>query len=99
MDKLSDVIKKRLNHHSLEPAAKAAMVVDAANELLQSYWAEAKTEVRATKVEKGTLTIEVSHATWGSEVQMHSDKLLKALQSQYGDKMVQKIRIKTLTID
>ncbi|MBU0727213.1 DUF721 domain-containing protein [Patescibacteria group bacterium] len=98
MDKLIDIIGKRLNKHKIGESAHASEVVFKANEYLYK-WLKCETEdVRAAKLVNGFLTVNVGNAVWGQEMWNVHSTLLKKLQNDFGKKSVGKIIIKSLTI-
>ena len=97
MEKFSHLITVRLNQHKLGDSARASEVIYKANQHLSKTLCCEENEVRATKLEQGVLWVGVLNSVWSQEVFSSSSTLLKVLQGDYGDKMVQKIRIKSLT--
>ena len=99
MEKLSDLIKARLNTHNLETSAKSAEILHITNEMLGDLLKAKKQYVKAYRCDGGVLFIATENASWGQEVWGIKESILKNLQKQFGKKVITKIRIKNLTID
>ena len=97
MEKFSHLINIRLNQHKLGESARASEVVHKANQYLSKALCSEENEVRALKLERGVLWVGVLNSIWSQEVFSSIPSLLKLLQGAYGQTMVQKIRIKSLT--
>ncbi len=98
MDKLSELIKVRLDTHSLGESAKSAEVLFGANEFLKVQFGGEEVGVKAYRLERGALYIASENSVWSQEFLGRRAKLLKYLQEKYGKKRVQSVRIKCLTI-
>lgn len=99
MDKLSDLIKGRLDRHNLSSSAKSAEVLYKANLLLSDLFRNQKNSVKAYRLEGGILFISTENAVWSQEVWGASENILKNLKMKFGEKTVKKILIKSLTIE
>ena len=98
MDQLGDLLKKRLNQHKLEGPAQASQILYQSAEYLKKWLSCDESEVRVATLEEGVLWIEVVHSVWSQEVWGVKERLLAKLQSEYGEKIIGKICIKSLTI-
>lgn len=99
MQKLSDLIKVRLNNHNLSTSAKSAEVIYFANQLLADFADPVKSGVKAYKFNGGTLFIGVKNSVWAQEVFGEQEKVLQKLKNRFGEKVIKKILIKSLTIN
>jgi len=98
MDKLSDLIQKRLNQHKIGDSALASEIVFKANQYI-SIWLKCEVdEVRAYKFQNGILHINVFNSVWSQEAWGISEKLLSKLKSDFSENFVKKIVIKCLTL-
>lgn len=98
MDKISNIVGKRLNQHQIGDSARASEVVFKANQHLSVWLKCEKEEVNAIKIVNGILTVGVGNATWGQEVYGVNRKLLRKLQEEFGEKYIQKVVTKSLTL-
>lgn len=99
MEKLSDLIKKRLPKHNLGTAAKSAEVLFVANKLLEDLLNSPDRSVKAYRLESGNLFIAAENSVWTQELWGIRDKVIKKLQERFGKSFVKKIVIKCLTIE
>ncbi len=99
MDKLVDLIKVRLNHHSLSAPAKSAEVLFFANQLLKGELQPFNDRIQAYKLDKGTLYISSPNSVWSQELWGVQKTILTKIKSRFGDQSVKKVQIKSLTID
>ena len=97
MDKIGDLIGKRLNQHNLGESARAAMVVAKANCFLREKFPESEDDFRAFRLKDGILYIGAHGAVWSQELSGHRGELMRAIHDEYGQKSVLKIVIKSLT--
>lgn len=95
MEKLSDLIKGRLDRHNLSSSAKSAEVLYKANLLLSDLFKSQKGSVKAYRLEGGILFISTENAVWSQEVWGVSQNILNSLKKNFGEKVVKKIRIMT----
>ena len=98
MDKLSNLIKGRLNHHNLDESATSAEVIFIANQLLAELLPEIKNEIKAYKFTSGVLFITTKNSVLSQEVWGVQEAILKGLKKHF-EGMVKKIIIKNLTIE
>ncbi len=98
MDKIGNIIGKRLNQHKLGESARASEVINKANQYLSKTLKCEAEDARATTLKDGILWIKVGSATWGQEVWGTTAPLLKKLHGEYGKNSVKKIRTKSLTL-
>ena len=97
MDKIGNIIGKRLNHHQISESARASEVVYKANQHI-AKWLKCETDdARAISLKGGVLWIGTGNAGWSQEVQGITSPLLKKLQDEYGGIYVKKIRIRSMT--
>ena len=99
MESLEDLIKTRLSHHNLSVSAKSAEVVYFANQLLANELESQEGNVKAFKFNGGILYVSVKNASLGQEVWGVQESVLQGLQKRFGEKVIKKIRIKSLTIN
>lgn len=99
MEKLSDLIKARLDRHNLDTSAKSAEVLYFANQILVDSLDSPDQPVKAYKFDKGILFISTKNASFGQELWGVQESVLKSLKKRFGENVVKKIRIKSLTID
>ncbi len=97
MDKLSEIIRKRLNQHKLGDTARASEILYNANKSLQSRLQCSDDEVRAFRLKDGILYIGTVGSAWGQEVFYQQEGLMEEIRKQHGPKSVIKIVIKGLT--
>lgn len=95
MQKLTDLIGKRLNQHKLGESAKAAEVIFAANQLIQGYFDVEPSEIEAIQLKNGVLLVRVASAVWNQEFWGYQEFLLADLRERFGSKLVQSIRMVT----
>jgi hypothetical protein len=96
MDKLGDLIKVRLNKHSIGTSATSAEVVYFANQLLKGTLEFDEKDVNAHTFTDGILSVKVSSPTWSQEVWGNQKVILKDLQKRFGENAVKKILIKSV---
>ncbi len=99
MEKLSDLIKGRLDKHNLSVSAKSAEVLYNANKFLSGLFKVQNGCVKAYRFEGGVLYIAAENAVLCQELWGAQESLINKLKKQFGDNMIKKIRIKSLTID
>ena len=98
MDKIGNIIGKRLNQHKIGDAARASEVIHMANQYLSRELKCESNDARAFQIKGGILWIKVNGSSWNQEVWSRSFPLLKKIQKEYGENFVKKIRTKSLTI-
>jgi len=96
MEKIGDIIGKRLNHHQIANSARAAEVVFKANQFLAKTLKCETEDVRANSLKDGILWVGTANAAWSQETQGITSPLLKKLQDEYGKTYVKKIRIRSI---
>ena len=99
MHKLSDLIKGRLDAHSLSASAKSAEVIYKANQHLADLFKNKETDTKAYQLDGGVLFIAAENSSWSQEVWGVQESILKNLKKQFGKGFVKKIVIKSLTIN
>lgn len=99
MEKLSDLIKGRLDTHNLSASARASEVLHKANILLADQLDHPNNGVKAYRFDGGTLFIAAENSVLCQEVWGAQMFLLNRLKKQFGKNIVKKILIKSLTID
>ncbi len=97
MDKLGEIINKRLNQHKLGDAARASEIVHHANVSLQKRLQCSDDEVRAFRLKDGILYVGTAGSAWGQEVFYQQEGLMEEIRKQHGSKSVIRIVIKGLT--
>ena len=97
MDKLSDIVGKRLNHHNIGETARASEVVFKANQYLAKTLKCEKEDAKVTSLKDGILWIGTGSAVWSQETQGVTSPLLKKLQDEYGETYVKKVMIRSIT--
>lgn len=97
MDKIGDLVSKRLNQHKLGESARASLVVNRANQFLQKKFPDSENEVNAFRLKDGVLYVGTAGSVWSQEVWAEQENLLAELRKEYGQKSVIKILIKGLT--
>lgn len=97
MQKLGNITKYRLNQHKLGTVVQASQVLNRADGWLQENVKCSSDEVRAIRLKDGVLLIAVTQAVWAQELNGHTSQLLKSLQNEFGPKIIQRIRTKSLT--
>ena len=99
MEKFSDIVKSRLEAHNLDESAKASEVLHISNQLLSDLLKIKKPAAKAYRFSDGVLFISTENASWSQEVWGVQEAVLKSLKKQFGKNVIQKIRIKSLTIN
>lgn len=99
MQKLSDLIKGRLDTHNLSASAKASEVLHKANILLADQLGQLNNGVKAYRFDGGTLFIAAENSVLCQELWGLKISLLNSLKKQFGKNIVKKILIKSLTIN
>ena len=99
MEKFSDIVKNRLEAHNLGESAKASEVLHISNQLLSDLLKIEKPAVKAYRFSDGILFIAAENASWSQEVWGVQEAVLKGLKKRFGKSVIQKIRIKSLTIN
>jgi hypothetical protein len=97
MDKIGDLIGKRLNQHKLGESARASAIVHKANLFLREKFPESEDEVRAFRLKDGILYIGTAGAVWSQEVHGCQSQMIEVIGREYGEKSVVKVVIKGLT--
>lgn len=95
MEKLSDLIGKRLHQHKLGEVSKAASVLHSADALLYKKFQTDATQLKALHLKNGTLTIGTASSVWSQELWGYQETLLKQLNHMHGEKSVVKIRLQS----
>jgi hypothetical protein len=96
MDKLGDLIGRRMGDHHLGAAAKASEVLLFANQLLQESGILPR-DAKAMTFKQGTLLIGVRNSLWAQEVRGLTLELAQKLQKKAGLMAPLKVRTKSLT--
>ena len=99
MDKIGDIIGKRLNQHRLGESARASQIIGRANRFLQKSLECGEDEVRVFRFKDGVLYVGTVGSAWSQEVFHRQAELMKEIREEYGQKSVLKIVIKSLTIN
>lgn len=95
MEKIGNIVGKRLNQHKLGESSRASEVINRANQYLSKTLKCESDDVRATTLKDGILWVRVSSAVWGQETWGVVSPLLKQLQGEYGNSIVKRIRTRT----
>lgn len=96
MEKLGDIVKKRLHQHRLGESSQASSVLFDAQKWLAGHFEKDPRAVRPIKLQNAVLWLSVAHAGWAQEAHSVSRNLLSSLQSRYGATRVRKILIKSI---
>lgn len=99
MDKLGDIVGKRLNQHKLGGDARASLVLHQADSMMQEKFNCEPTELKALRLKDGVLTIGSVSSVWSQELWSFQDELKRSIRLEHGQKSVSKILIKALTIN
>jgi hypothetical protein len=99
MDKLSDLIKARLERHNLSASAKSAEVLHKANILLSEVFGKQKIGLKAYRLDNGNLYIAAENSVWSQELWGIQKSILDSLKKNFGERVVNHIKIKSLTIE
>lgn len=99
MEKFNNLVFDRLKKHKIAPAALAAMVIDSANQKIKNELKAEPEEVKATQLKDACLIIGSSSSVWSQELWGFNESLISSLQEKYGEQVISKIRIKSLTTD
>ena len=99
MDKLSDLIKCRMERHSLSDSARSAEILYKANILLAEIFGKQKLCAKAYRFSKGVLFVSTENSVWSQEIWGAREGLLDGMRKEFGAKAVLKIVIKNLTIE
>lgn len=98
MDKLSELIKVRLGTHHLSAASQSSEILFAANKILASHFPATPEIAKAYRLEGGKLFVRAENPVMAQELWGVQAQLLKALQSSFGEKAVQKVVLKWFDI-
>ncbi len=96
MDKIGNLVNKRLNQHHLGESARASAVVHRANSLITQKLNDAEEDVRAFRLKDGVLWINTTSAVWSQEVWGIQENLKDDIQKEFGKTVVSRIVIKTI---
>jgi len=99
MEKLSDLIKARLERHNLGASAKSAEVLHKANILLSDVFGKQKIGLKAYRLDNGNLYIAAENSAWSQELWGVQKTILESLQKSFGESVVIHLKIKNLTIE
>jgi len=99
MDKLSDLIKARLERHNLSASAKSAEVLHKANILLSDKFGKQKIGLKAYRLDNGNLYIAAENSVWSQELWGVQKNILDSLKKSFGESAIIQIKIKSLTIE
>ncbi len=99
MDKLSNLIKGRLDKHNLSTSANAAEILNKANILIADQFGDLKSGIKAYRFSNGVVFIAVENSVLGQEVWGGQIAILNKLKKQFGKGKIKKIQIKSLTIN
>lgn len=99
MDKLSHLIKARLDKHNLSTAARASEILNKANILIADQFGDLKSGIKAYRFNGGILFIATENSVLSQELWGVQLPLLNKLKKQFGKNVIKKILIKSLTID
>ncbi len=97
MDKLGQIVKKRLNQHKLGDSARASEILHLANLSLQKKLDCSDDEVRAFRLKDGALYVGTAGSVWSQEVFHQREELMDEIRQKHGQKAVSRIVIKGLT--
>lgn len=95
MDKLNDLISKRLSQHKLGDSAKASLILHTANILISQKFKTDQAEIKALRLKEGVLTIGTVSSVWSQELWGYNEELMKEIQKEHGPKSIIKIMIHT----
>jgi len=96
MDKLINIVDKRLNQHRLGDSASASQIIFRVNQLLTDKFGSTEAEVKALTLKDGTLKIGTVSSVWSQELWAYQEPLIQLIQKEYGPKSVIKILISGL---
>ncbi len=97
MEKLSDIMKRRLHQHRLGGESQASQVLFHAQQFFRHHFTEEPNAVRPLKLQNAILWVGVEHAPMAQEVRGITSKLMAELKSRFGERTVKQIRTKDLT--
>lgn len=97
MDKIGDIIGKRMNQHNLGESARASAVIHKANVFLQGRLQCTEDEVNVFRLKDGVLYVGTVGSVWSQEVFHRQEELMEEMQKEHGPKTVLKVVIKSLT--
>jgi len=97
MDKIGDIIGKRLNQHKLGESARASAVLHKANAFLQGKLQCSDDEVNAFRLKDGVLYIGTAGSAWSQEVFHRQEELKNEVRGELGQKAILRVVIKGLT--
>lgn len=97
MDKIGDIVGKRLNQHKLGDTARASEILHKANRSLHEKLQCSDEEVKAFRLKDGILYIGAVGSAWSQEIFHQREQLLDEIRREHGDKAVIRIVIKGLT--
>ena len=97
MDKIGDIIGRRMNQHNLGESVRASAVIHKANTFLQGRLQCTEDEVNAFRLKDGVLYIGTVGSVWSQEVFHHQEELKEEMQKEHGPKAVLRVVIKSLT--
>jgi len=99
MDKLSDLIKGRLDTHNLSQTAKSAEILYKTNVLISKITGGNKTYARAYRFSGGVIYISTENSAWSQEIWGVSESIVNSLKKSFGEKIIKKVVIKNLTFE
>ncbi|MFH0821044.1 MAG: DciA family protein [Candidatus Peregrinibacteria bacterium] len=97
MEKLSDIVQRRLHQYQLGGESRASQVLFHAQKFFHHHFIDDPNSVRPLKFQNAILWVGVEHASLAQEVRGISPKLLEELKIQYGATTIKQIRTKDLT--
>jgi len=98
MESIRDIALRRLKAHQLGSVSQASLVLFSAQQFFHHHFTEEPNVVKPLKLQNAVLWVGVQNASVAQEVRGISQKLVRELQSRYGEKTVQRLQTKDLTV-
>ena len=97
MEKLVEIIQRRLNQHKLGSVSEASQILFDAQTFFHHHFIDDPQLVRPLKIQNAVLWVGVQNASLSQEVRGILPQLMKQLHGRYGERLVKQIRTKSLT--
>ena len=93
LQSLGNILQSSPSRSPLVKGVQAAMVVEAANNLIRDFWGEAgERYARALYVKSKILTIACLSSSMAQEIKLREREIVEKLNRSQGAKMIEKVR-------
>lgn len=86
MEKISLILQKVLENHSLKTSAKSALICEEFKRFFIKNWGEENfTDISRTKFKNGNLVVFVSNSAWSYQIYLKKNEFLELVKKMFNN--------------